>query len=81
MDGDGAIEIPAGTQPGQTIALRGRGMPPRRAGRGDIVAHLKLVVPSSLSEEEEEHLRAFAAAGGQSVSPERGGFFKRKKKK
>ena len=50
-------------------------------GRGDIVAHLKLVVPTSLSAEEEAHLRAYAASGGQRVSPERGGFFKRKKKK
>ena len=49
--------------------------------RGDIVAHVKLVVPTSLSAEEEAHLRAYAAAGGQRVSPERGGFFKRKKKK
>jgi molecular chaperone DnaJ len=82
LDGDGAVEIPAGTQPGETIALRGRGMPRIDGrGRGNIVAHLKLVVPSSLSEEEEAHLRAYATSGGQSISPERGGFFKRKKKK
>jgi molecular chaperone DnaJ len=82
LDGDGAIEIPPGTQPGETVALRGRGMPRIDGrGRGDIVAHLKLIVPSSLSAEQEAHLRAYAAAGGQRVSPERGGFFKRKKKK
>jgi DnaJ-class molecular chaperone len=50
-------------------------------GKGDVVAHLKLVVPSALSAEEDGHLRAYAAAGGQRVSPERGGFFRRKKKK
>jgi len=82
LDGDGAIDIPPGTQPGETISLRGRGMPRIDGhGRGDIVGHLKLVVPSSLSAEEEAHLRAYAASGGQRVSPERGGFFKRKKKK
>jgi len=81
-DGDGEIEIPPGTQPGETLALRGRGMPRLDGrGRGDVVAHVKLVVPSSLSAEEEAHLRAYAASGGQRVSPERGGFFKRKKKK
>jgi len=81
-DGDGEIEIPPGTQPGETLGLRGRGMPRIDGrGRGDVVAHLKLVVPSSLSAEEEAHLRAYAASGGQRVSPERGGFFKRKKKK
>ena len=82
LDGDGAVEIPAGTQPGETLVLRGRGMPRLDGrGRGDIVAHLKLVVPSAMSAEEEQHLRAYAASGGQRVSPEKGGFFKRKKKK
>jgi molecular chaperone DnaJ len=81
-DGDGEIDIPSGTQPGETLTLRGRGMPRIDGrGRGDVVAHLKLIVPSSLSEEEEAHLRAYAASGGQRVSPERGGFFKRKKKR
>ena len=45
------------------------------------IAHIKLVVPTTLSPEEEEHLRAYAGAGGQRVNPERSGFFKRKKKK
>ena len=82
LDGDGEVEIPAGTQPGETLVLRGRGMPRLDGrGRGDIVAHLKLVVPSSMSAEEEQHLRAYASSGGHRVSPERGGFFKRKKKK
>jgi molecular chaperone DnaJ len=82
LDGEGSVEIPPGTQPGETLAMRGRGMPRLDGrGRGDLVAHLKLIVPSSMSQEEEAHLRAYAAAGGQRVSPERGGFFKRKKKK
>ena len=51
-------------------------------GRGDVIAHLKLVVPTGLSADEETHLRAYAAAGGQRVSPEKTGLFgKRKKKK
>ena len=82
LDGEGSLDIPQGTQPGETVVLRGRGMPRLDGrGRGDIVAHVKLVVPSSMSDEEEAHLRAYAASGGQRVSPEKGGFFKRKKKK
>jgi molecular chaperone DnaJ len=83
LDGDAEIEIGPGTQPGETIALRGRGMPKLEGrGRGDLVAHLKLVVPSSLSADEEKHLRAYAEAGGQKVAPERGGgLFRRRKKK
>jgi molecular chaperone DnaJ len=82
LDGEAEIEIPAGTQPGETLALTGHGMPRLNGrGRGDVVAHLKLVVPGSLSPEEDGHLRAYAASGGQRVNPERSGFFGRKKKK
>jgi len=81
LDGPAPLEIPAGTQPEETVALRGRGMPRMDGrGKGDIVAHLKLVVPASLSAAEEAALRAYAAAGGQRVN-ERGGLFRRKKKK
>ena len=82
LEGEAEVEIPAGTQPGETLALSGRGMPRLDGrGRGDLVAHLKLIVPGTLSPEEERHLRAYAAAGGQTVNPERSGFFRRKKKK
>jgi molecular chaperone DnaJ len=76
------VEISPGTQPGDTVILRGRGLP-RVDGRGtgNLVVHVRLVVPSTLSADEEQHLRAYAAAGGQRVNPERSGFFKRKKKK
>ena len=82
LEGEAEVEIAPGTQPGETIPLTGHGMPRLGArGKGDVIAHLKLVVPSALSAEEDAHLRAYAAAGGQRVSPEKGGFFRRKKKK
>ncbi len=82
LEGEAEVEIAPGTQPGATVPLSGKGMPRIGArGKGDIVAHLKLVVPTSLTPEEDTHLRAYAKAGGQRVSPERGGFFSRKKKK
>jgi len=79
------VDLAPGTQPGDTVILRGQGLP-RVDGRGtgDLIAHVKVVVPTSLSPEEETHLRAYAAAGGQRVNPEKSekaGFFKRKKKK
>ena len=81
-EGDAEIDIKAGTQPGDTVTLRGKGLPRVDGhGIGDLIAHIRLVVPPTLSAEEEQHLRAYAAAGGQRVNPERGGFFKRKKKK
>ena len=83
IEGETEIDLPPGTQPGDTLMLRGKGMPRlEERGTGDIVVHIKLQVPTSLTPEEEEHLRAYAAAGGQKVNPQRGGgFFRRKKKK
>jgi molecular chaperone DnaJ len=79
---DTEIELPAGTQPAETLVLRGQGMPSLEGrGKGNIVVHLKLIVPKVLTGDEAEHLRAYAEAGGQRVSPERGGLFGRKKKK
>lgn len=81
LEGDAEVQIPPGSQPGEALTIDGRGMPRLEGrGRGDMVVHLKLVVPKTLSAAEEEHLRAYASAGGQRVNPERGGFFKRKKK-
>ncbi len=51
------VEVAAGTQPGETIVLRGRGMPVlRRAGRGRVRGDLRVVVnvvvPRRLSREQ-----------------------------
>ena len=75
-------DLPPGTQPGDTITLKGKGLP-RVDGRGtgNLIVHVRLVVPTSLNAEQSQHLRAFAEAGGQRVTAERGSFFKRKKKK
>ncbi|GAS86146.1 molecular chaperone DnaJ [Mycolicibacterium brisbanense] len=49
LDGDTEIAIAAGTQPGSVTTLRGHGMPHLRSGvRGDLHAHIDVVVPSRL---------------------------------
>jgi len=49
LDGDIDVAVPAGTQPGDTLNLRGKGLPRLQGrGNGDLVVHLKLVVPKSL---------------------------------
>lgn len=84
LDGSAVeLDIEPGVQPGDTLVLEGKGLPRlQERGAGDVVVHLKLVVPTSLSDEQEEHLRRFAAAGGQKIEPpqEKGGFFRRRKK-
>ena len=82
LTGEEEVEVRAGSQPGDTVTLRGQGMPRLEGrGHGDVVAHLKLVVPRALSTEEEEHLRAYAKAGGEVVAPEKTRLFGRKKKR
>ncbi len=83
LDGETEIVVKPGTQPGETVAVRGSGLPKlQERGTGDLIAHFRLVVPSELNREQEQHLRAFAQAGGEPepAPSERGGFFRRKKK-
>jgi molecular chaperone DnaJ len=83
LEGEIDVTLAPGTQPGATVVLRGQGLPHlQERGRGDLIVHLKLVVPASLSREQEESLRAFAAAGGEKVEPpsERRGIFGRRRK-
>ena len=82
LDGEGELDIPPGTQPGETVALRGRGMPRLDGrGRGDIVAHVKLVVPSSMSPRKRRTCARTPRRAASASAPRSGGFFRRKKKK
>jgi molecular chaperone DnaJ len=61
LDGDIPIEIPAGTQPGEVITLRARGLPPLQRGRtGDLHVHVNVVIPRRLSREQRELLERLA---------------------
>lgn len=57
LDGDTEITVAAGTQPGSVTTLRGHGMPHLRSGvRGDLHAHIDVVVPSRLDHTDVELL-------------------------
>ena len=57
LDGPEEIEIPAGTQPGTVITLRGKGMPAiGRRGRGDQQVVLNVVIPRKLTARQKELL-------------------------
>ncbi len=68
LDGDHEIELPAGTQTGRQIRLRGLGIPHRR-GRGDLVVTVVVETPDELSVEQQELLRQLAEARGEPVDP------------
>ncbi|MGO9490431.1 MAG: molecular chaperone DnaJ [Solirubrobacteraceae bacterium] len=57
LAGTASIELPAGTQPGEVLTVRGEGMPGLRRGRrGDLRVVVNVVVPRRLSSEQRELL-------------------------
>ena len=84
IDGKVKWSLPAGTQPGTTFRLRGKGIPELRGrGRGDQYVTIKVQVPTSLSADQRAALEAFGESMGEEV-PEgvvKSFFEKRKKKK
>ena len=57
LDGDHEVDVPAGTQPGTVITLRGRGMPTiGRRGRGDQQIVLNVAIPRNLTPRQHELL-------------------------
>jgi molecular chaperone DnaJ len=80
LAGSATLKIPAGSQPGQILRLRGKGMPRlRERGHGDACYRLLLEVPQKLNARQREALEAF-----DSASKERGplavSFLERMKK-
>ncbi|MEW5876829.1 MAG: molecular chaperone DnaJ [Acidobacteriota bacterium] len=62
LSGTQTVRLPEGSQPGDTVILRGEGLPRvGRGGRGDLVVHLKVVVPKKLSGKQRELLRQLLA--------------------
>ena len=63
LDGDVPLEIPAGTQPGETIVMRGRGLPPLSRGRtGDLRVVVNVAIPRRLSREQRCDARGASSA-------------------
>jgi molecular chaperone DnaJ len=61
LEGPVPLQIPAGTQPGETIVMRGRGLPPLQRGRtGDLRVVVNVAIPRRLSREQRELLERFA---------------------
>ena len=57
LDGEQELDVPAGTQPGTVVTLRGKGMPAiGRRGRGDQQVVLNVVVPRNLDARQRELL-------------------------
>ena len=80
LGGSVEMDVPAGTQSGETFRLSGRGMPRLRGrGRGDQYVRVQVVTPDSLTDEQREAIEALAEASGEALDVEDGFFEKIRK--
>ena len=79
IDGDPeSIEIPAGTQPETIYRLNKKGMPRlRRRGRGDMLVHIGIVIPTDLTDEQSEVLRSYGELRDEQPADRKRGLFRR----
>jgi molecular chaperone DnaJ len=52
LHGEEQLEIPEGTQSGQTFRKKGKGLPDPHGGRGDLYISIRVVIPSKVSREQ-----------------------------
>ncbi|MBN2375460.1 MAG: molecular chaperone DnaJ [Sedimentisphaerales bacterium] len=80
LSGKKEMDIPAGTQHGTVLQLKGQGLPDMRSGRrGALLVQLLVEIPKKLSKKQEKLLRDFAETEDKTVMPESKGFFDRLK--
>ena len=71
-DEGGEVEIPAGCQYDDPVRENGKGMPRlRRDGRGDLIAHIDVVVPRHLTERQRELFEELAQSMDEEVTAKR----------
>lgn len=70
IDGNVDVDIHEGTQPGEIIRLRGRGMPRFRGyGRGDLLIRIDVAVPERLTQQQKKLLEELAKEFDQNIRP------------
>lgn len=78
IDGPDKLRIPAGTQPGKTFVMKGKGVPHvRGSGRGDQMVAVNVETPTALNDEQRDLLEKLAQTLGTEVVPQEKGFFER----
>ena len=78
--GKAKIKIPAGTQSGKQLRLKGKGMPYiRGSGYGDLYVQLNTEVPVSLNKEQKELIEKFRQIENEKSNPSIRKFFQKAK--
>ena len=76
FEGDVAVTIPPGTQPGQMLRIKGKGMPKLGGnGRGNLMIRVKVSVPTKLSSKQRQLMEELANEMGQNVKSGKHGLF------
>ncbi|WP_437721430.1 molecular chaperone DnaJ [Sorangium sp. So ce861] len=71
LDGKGRLRIPAGTQPGSVLRIKGKGIPRRVVGgRGDQLVEVSVEVPTQLTASQKELISQLAKDLGENVQPQ-----------
>jgi molecular chaperone DnaJ len=75
LDGQETLKIKPGTQAGETIRLRGKGMPRFRGyGKGDLLVRVGISVPERLTAKQRELLEQLAEESDQEVKHKKSRF-------
>jgi molecular chaperone DnaJ len=70
LDGRGKLKIPAGTQPGTVLRIRGKGVPRRMmAGRGDQLVEIVVEVPKKLTADQRRVIEELSTLVGNKIQP------------
>jgi len=78
LDGPDRLKVPRGTQSGDLLTIKGRGMPDLNGrGRGDELVEVVVETPRHLTPRQEELLRELAEIDHDQVSPRRKSFFEK----
>jgi molecular chaperone DnaJ len=65
LNGTVTLKVPAGTSSGKTFRIRGKGVPRRRGGRGDLLVTARVEVPKKVSKKERELLEQLREIGDE----------------
>lgn len=80
LDGKGKLRVPAGTQPGAVLRIKGKGIPHRAtSGRGDQLVQVSIEVPTQLTDKQRELIETLAKELGESVQPQQQTFMEKLK--
>jgi molecular chaperone DnaJ len=70
LEGNTSVKIHSGTQPGEIIKLKGKGMPRLRGyGKGDLLVRVDIAVPEKLTQKQRTLLEELAKEFDQNVQP------------